>query len=158
MGPKVITTMINENTQNRVAELGEIIANASEELAQLLRDISTEADEQLAAAAAMYVAEHGKDNGGIANRLMSSYRQAHRGLLDASVNASNIQEMAERANTLRSKCDWWKVLGDLKKGDDRTRRSSNCGPIIAVLEAFFKKQATDTDAAGDAMAHRMTHD
>ncbi len=150
--------MINDKTQNRMAELGEIIANASEELAQLLREVSEEADKQLAAASAEFLAEHGKDNGGVSNRLMASYREAHRKLLDASVHASNIHEMAERANTLRHKCDWWKVLSGLKNADDRTRRSSSCGDIIAVIEALLKSQANDTVAAADAMTHRATHD
>lgn len=151
--------MINDKTQNRMAELGAIIANASEELAQLLREVSEEADNQMAAAAAAFVAEHGKDNGGVSNRIMASYRDAHRKLLDASVHASNIHEMAERANTLRHKCEWWTVLSALKNADDRTRRSSSCGAIIAVIEALLKLQASsDTVAAADAMTHRATHD
>lgn len=157
--------MINETTKDRVAQLGEIIAGATNELSEILKAISQEADEQLAAAAAEFLKEHGSTDP--VKSLMASYAKAHRALFDASVHAANLRELADRGNTLRHKCEWWKLLAALKQ-DSGIRLSSYTGDINAVVDTFLAKANSETDAAGDdtdaagataaAIAHRATHD
>lgn len=140
--------MIDNTTTERIAQLGATIASSSEELERLFRDLSAEADGQLAAAAAAFVAEHGDTSKG---PLFASYADAHAALLKAAVAASNIREMAARATTLRSKCTWWSgVCGRGQMGNDIRHVCQTATPPACDTDAHTERPAvpvaSDTQA------------
>ena len=96
--------MLTQNTPERLAELCQTLDAASTEIYQLLSLLSSEADASMASAAEEFSAAYSDTEHG---PLYASYAQAHDGLLKAAVCASNLRELAGRANTLRSKVSWW---------------------------------------------------
>lgn len=128
--------MIDNGTPDRIAELGTTIANAAEEMERIFRELSKEADAQLALAAQGFLEQHGND--ATRNPLLAGYAEARARLLKASVAAGNIAELQGRGTTLRSKCSWWSGLMDSRQqaGDIRLV----CGLAVPV--------ATDTQGCG----------
>lgn len=101
--------MINDKTSARLAELGGIVASASYELDCLFRELSAEADRQLKEAAEAFAVQYAKNH----RTEWHEYRNAHDALLKASIAASNIHELGQRAVSLSNKCGWWAMLNQL---------------------------------------------
>lgn len=111
--------MIPQNTPERLATLCQTLDAASTEIHQILSLLSSEADASLASAAEVFLAEFSDPDRG---PLYASYVGAHEDLGKASACASNLRELAGRANTLRSKIMWWKAGfgGDRQPSDIAT--------------------------------------
>lgn len=98
-----MTIEINETTPAQIEALGNSIASAAEQLEQIFRQLSAQADSQLVEAARAFIAEHESNP----NPNLASYNQAHEALLKAAIAASNIKERGKRSTTLRSRCAPW---------------------------------------------------
>lgn len=124
--------MITNETPDRLSQLCDTIVSAGDELADLVRGLSTEADQQLAEAALAFVAEHGKDKQNAA--IYASYQQAHDRLVKLAIAASNIKEVAQRANTFRQKSAWWGGLME---------RGQQSGDIRLVCDGASNEEKSD---------------
>ena len=128
--------MIDNGTPDRIAQLGTTIADATEELERIFRELSTEADAQLALAAAGFLAQHG--NAETNNPLLASYAAARKRLHDAGVASSNIAELTGRSSTVRGQCAWWdRLMATRQQGNDIRSVCSHAVPV-----------ATDTQGCG----------
>lgn len=144
--------VISPLTPQRIAALGTTIADAALELETALRELSVEADAQLAAAAEAFVAAHAPTVGGPPHeRLMVDYVDARKTLVEAAIAASNIAERTERATTLRAKCDWWRdPQGRQISGDMSAVCSRHKHPGTLWIEANRDKLPPNTWLAVNA--------
>ena len=110
--------MITDKSPDRIAQLGQTIADAAGELETIFLELEREADAQLAAAAGNFIIEHAR-----LRPVHASNADSKVALLKAAVAASNITDLVLRSTTLRAKCDWWRnVLSGSRQQAEDVRR------------------------------------
>jgi hypothetical protein len=118
-------SIINQGTPSRVQELGRTLWSAAEELERIFRELSAEADGQLAIAAAAFV-EAQKNR----QPVFKPYIDARRELTRAAAAASNIDGLQNQTTSLRGSCAFW---ANMAESMDRHRGRHN-DEITAVCE------------------------
>ena len=133
-------SIITQSTPTRVQELGRTLWSAAEELEIIFRELSAEADGQLAIAAAAFV-EAQKDR----QPVFKPYVDARRELTRAAAAASNIDGLKGQTTSLRASCAFW---ANMAESMDKHRGRHNDEITTVCEKAASAAAAVDQSKAG----------
>lgn len=125
--------MITSQTATRAEQLGKTLAKSALELEGILREVALAADQQMSEAARAFLAERDRLADKADPSIYSDYSRLHQELLTATVAATNVRDLTNRAITMRAKAEWWSKL---------TGRPHETTPIQGVVAKAVTAQVT----------------
>jgi len=111
--------MVTTEVEQNIFELGRTLTNTANQLRAQFYALQLEADAQLALAAQQFLDVYNNVNQQQQSDLR--YSQAHQNLAKATATATHIRDLAERSQSLDSKCAWWGNATNIGKQTEHVR-------------------------------------